>query len=112
MGILQVGVGHVNMQTEAWWEEKLSDGSVSLTRLCKIIQTNRRPVVFTPAAVAVQRHSDSSGGRRGRREDEKQRDCLRLYTASLDKRRAVSHPYGFLLANPTRRGRGFVSDSI
>lgn len=67
VGILQVGVRHVNMQAEAWWEEKLSDGSVdgSLTRLCKIIKTNRRPVDFTPAAVAVQRHSDSCGGDKG-----------------------------------------------
>lgn len=82
VGILQVGVGHVNMQAEAWWEEKLSDGSVSLTRLCKIIKTNRRPVVFTPPA---QHHSDSCGGRGD--EEERQRDYLRLYTTSLDKRR-------------------------
>lgn len=31
VGILQVGVGHVYMQVEAWWEEMPSKGSSSVS---------------------------------------------------------------------------------
>lgn len=99
-GILQVGFERVDMQVEAKQEEKLSNGSSSgLTRL----QMQSRQHALDNALLLTAGYSGPTltGEVEEKEEGKRQRESLRLHTASLVKSGTVSHPYGFLFTNPS-----------